>query len=217
VENPNSEADAVELMASVIETSDQKVKIVTLGPLTNIAELLRREPQVSGLIEGIYTMGGAVDVAGNVLYDVPQNKNAEWNIYIDPLAASEVFASGVPMTLVPLDATNLVPLDIEFYTQLENDHPEPEASFVLDALTRGEMLLIQSGSYYFWDPLAVAVMVNPSFVTTEVKNICVETEEGETNGATQIGADCPMVRMVVSVRADLFKTDFIETLNAPME
>ncbi len=217
VNNPNSEKDAVELMASVLENSEQKVKILTLGPLTNIAELLRREPQVRGLINGIYIMGGAVEVPGNIQFYVSENKAAEWNIYIDPLAASEVFDSGVPVTLVPLDATNLVPLDIEFYAQLENDHPEPEASFVYDALTRGEMVMIQSGNYYFWDPLAAAMTVNESLATIEAKNICVDTDEGETSGATFTGLDCPDVYVVIDVDADGFMEDFIETLNAPME
>jgi len=215
VKNPNAEKDAVELMASLLENSIQKVKILTLGPLTNIAELLRREPQVSGLIDRIYIMGGAVEVPGNIQFSVSENSAAEWNIYVDPLAASEVFSSGVPVTLVPLDATNLVPLDIEFYSRLEKDHPEPEALFVFDVLTKGEMGMIQSNSYYFWDPLAAAIMVNDSLVSYETFNICVDIDEGETNGATQIGSDCPAILTAINVNADLFKTDFIETLNSP--
>ena len=214
VENPNQNADAVALLTSILENSSQKVNILTLGPVTNIAELLRREPQVSGLIDKIYIMGGAVEVPGNIQFSVSENKAAEWNIYVDPLAASEVFSSGVPVTLVPLDATNLVPLDIEFYTRLENDHPEPEAAFVFDVLT-GNMGMIQSNTYYFWDPLAAAIMVNNSIASFETFNICVGTDEGETSGATQIGSNCPAILTAVNVNADLFKTDFIETLNAP--
>ena len=214
VENPNQNADAVALLTSILENSSQKVNILTLGPVTNIAELLRREPQVSGLIDKIYIMGGAVEVPGNIQFSVSENKAAEWNIYVDPLAASEVFSSGVPVTLVPLDATNLVPLDIEFYTRLENDHPEPEAAFVFDVLT-GNMGMIQSNTYYFWDPLAAAIMVNDSIASFETFNICVDIDEGDTSGATQIGSDCPVIMTAINVNADLFKTDFIETLNAP--
>ena len=215
VTNPNLDKDAVGLLTSILETSNQKVTILTLGPLTNIAELLRVEPQVKVSINGIYVMGGAVEVPGNIQFYITGNEAAEWNIYIDPLAASEVFSSGVPVTLVPLDATNLVPLDLEFYTRLENDHPEPEASFVFDVLTKGEMGMIQSNSYYFWDPLAAAIMVNNTLAEIEANNICVDTDEGQTIGATQTVTDCPKIWTVVDVDADLFRTDFIETLNSP--
>lgn len=214
--NPNKDMDAVTLLQSILEGTSQKVTLLTLGPLTNIAELLSAHPQSRDLIQMIFVMGGAYEVPGNVGFYVDGNESAEWNIYIDPKAASEVLSSGVPVTLVPLDATNQVPLEIDFYDRLEMDRPEPEASFVFDVLT-GNMGMIQSNSYYFWDPLAAAIMVNESFATFETNNICVETDEGNTSGATEKGNNCPEVRIAVEVNADLFEKDFIDTLNAPLE
>lgn len=57
--------------------------------------------------------------------------------------------------------------------------------------------------------------MNASFSKFETNKICVNTDEGHTSGATQIGANCPEVRVAVDVNADLFKADFIDTLNAP--
>ena len=213
-ENPNTNQDAKMLLKSVIENSDQKVSILTLGPLTNIADLLRDEPQLSESIQNMVIMGGAVEVSGNVGFSVDGNDTAEFNLYVDPLAASEVFSTTIPITLVPLDATNQVPLDIDFYTRLENDHPEPEAKFVYDVLT-GNFGMIQSGSYFFWDPLSAAILVDETFGEFKDYSLCVETEEGPNSGQTYIQADCPSINVAIGADKQRFEDDFMDTLNAP--
>ena len=91
---------AVEMLTRIIQESLQKVHIVALGPLTNVAEALLADPALVENLEMITVMGGAVTVAGNVgpSSDI-ENDVAEWNIYADPRAAAEVFASGAPITL----------------------------------------------------------------------------------------------------------------------
>jgi pyrimidine-specific ribonucleoside hydrolase len=213
-ENPNKSLDAKMLIKSAIESSEEKITVLTLGPLTNIADLLRDEPQLAEGIQKFLIMGGAVEVPGNVGFVVSGNNVAEFNFYVDPLAASEVFLSNIPITLVPLDATNQVPLDIEFYNRLEIDHPEPEAEFVYDALT-GNFGMIQSGGYFFWDPLAGAIMVDESIGEFKDYSLCVETAEGPNSGQTIIQADCPLVQVAVNVDKQKFSDDFLDTLNAP--
>jgi inosine-uridine nucleoside N-ribohydrolase len=73
--------------------------------LTNLAVTLTEHPELVSRIERVVIMGGAVDVEGNV----PDTPRAEWNLYVDPEAARIVVESGVPILLVPLDATNDVP------------------------------------------------------------------------------------------------------------
>jgi pyrimidine-specific ribonucleoside hydrolase len=117
-ENPASpnEMNAVELLIHAAQGSSTRVKLITLGPLTNVAEALESDPAFAGMLQSITIMGGAVNVPGNVgITSDIQNKVAEWNIYVDPHAAAVVFASGVPITLVPLDATNDVPVTMDFY------------------------------------------------------------------------------------------------------
>ena len=67
-------------------------------------------------------MGGALEVPGNVHAYCPQlpNKTAEWNFYIDPTSTAEVIESGTPVTLVPLDATNAVPVTPDFVNRLKD-------------------------------------------------------------------------------------------------
>ncbi|MDB4349865.1 nucleoside hydrolase [Omnitrophica bacterium] len=96
--------DAVELAIRKI-LSKSVDYIIATGPLTNIAKIVSKDPRVSGLIKRIYIMGGAISVKGNV------TPYAEFNIYNDPEAASIVFSSRIPKTLVSLDVTQRVVLE----------------------------------------------------------------------------------------------------------
>ena len=213
-ENPNTSQDAVALLQSILTASTEPVTILTLGPITNIASLLRTDPEISGRVEMVYVMGGAVNVPGNLDFFIDGNEAAEWNIYVDPMAAQEMLASGIPVTLIPLDATNQVPLTLDFYDRLEVDHPEAEAAFVYDVLT-SSMGMIQSDSYYFWDPLAAGILADESIATIKEMEICIDTTEGPTSGATQVKAGCPTVRVAIDADQGIFEYNFIEALNAP--
>src|SRR5262249_25123237 len=159
---------AVELLTAAIGSSPHKVVVVTLGPLTNLAEALQRTPSLARNVEMVYVMGGALDVPGNISDAGAgiNNRAAEWNIYIDPHAAQVVFASGAPITLIPLDATNHARVSAAFYRRLQQDHVTPVASFVFDVLTKNHDF-IASGGYYFWDPLAAALATDERLATLQ--------------------------------------------------
>lgn len=101
---------AAELLVSVIQFSAQPVLLFVSGPSTNLAQALRMDPGIKEKIGAVFLMGGAVHVPGNIQELLPESNNftAEWNIYADPQAAREVFASGLNIFLIPLDATNQV-------------------------------------------------------------------------------------------------------------
>ncbi len=82
-----------------------KLTVVAIGPLTNLAALMERRPSLLADVERIVIMGGALFCPGNV------TPRAEFNIYRDPAAAARVLASGLPLTLVPLDVTRKVAFD----------------------------------------------------------------------------------------------------------
>src|SRR5207248_2959014 len=85
--------------------------LTTTGGGTNLGMLLHAHPEVRPKIERIVMMGGAVFVPGNVaVVDADYtNQVAEWNFFLDPLGGQSMFDSGVPITLIPLDASNHVP------------------------------------------------------------------------------------------------------------
>lgn len=214
--NPHaiSSQSAVELLTSTIQSAPVKVTILALGPLTDIAELLQANPAVEENIEAIYIMGGAVDVPGNVGSSGVgiDNQTAEWNIYCDPHAASIVFESGVPITLIPLDATNHVPATSRFYNRMKNDHITPEATFVFDLLTKHKGQL--NGGYYFWDPLAAAILTENSLAAVETRQLIV-VEEGSESGRTQeVSEGGAAIRVAVNADRERFEQLFLDTLNA---
>jgi purine nucleosidase len=93
------EGDATDWMAQLLsEHPEGSVQVLALGPLTNLARLLGRHPGAARRLRGIIAMGGAVRERGNV------TPFGEFNIVADPEAADIVLRSGIPVTLVPLDA-----------------------------------------------------------------------------------------------------------------
>lgn len=213
---PPAPQSAVELLSSTIQSSPDRVTILALGPLTNLAEALQTAPNLKDNIEMVYIMGGAVNVPGNVGASGVgiNNKTAEWNMYCDPLAARIVFESGVPITLIPLDATNHVPVTTSFFEHLKNNHLTPEATFVLDVLTRNYDS-IRSGGFSFWDPLAAATLADNTLVTFETKTLTVVEEEGPDSGRTQVNANGVPIRVAVNADSQRFEQLFLDTLNAP--
>lgn len=209
--NPNPPIDltAVELLQQTIDGSPEQVTLLVLGPQTNIAELLQADPSVVERIAMLYAMGGAVDVPGNV--NEGGNTVAEWNAYIDPLALSQVIASGVPVTFIPLDATNQTPLNAKFYRALSADLATPEAEFVQAVLK--DILPYMSYGYSFWDQLAAVTTTDERVVTIEERTISVVTEEGTEFGCTQPDPNGQPVRVAVSADAALFEQIYLNVIN----
>jgi inosine-uridine nucleoside N-ribohydrolase len=168
--------NAMALMSQLLRNSPEKVNILALGPLTNISELFEKEPDVMDKVEKLVIMGGAVKAKGNIIVpgftDHLKNKVAEWNIFIDPVAAQKVFRSKVPKVLVPLDATNQVQVTFEFVEKFKKQSTSPESKFMCQVFDK-ETEFIKSGEFFFWDPLAAAVGVEEHLGKYETQPIDV--------------------------------------------
>ncbi|MGD2077661.1 MAG: nucleoside hydrolase [Chloroflexota bacterium] len=215
--NPNRPQDqgAVALISQAIREADGDLVIIALGPLTNLAELFLAEPGLAGEIQQIYVMGGAFSVPGNVSYAAEmgiENEAAEWNIYVDPRAAALVLASGAPVTFVPLDASNQVPLDNVFYERLAAERNTPEANFVYQALSQN-IGFVNSGNYYFWDPLTAAVAIDESLAIFVTGSVIVIEGDGPESGATREGESGSPARWATTVDGERFTAHFLDALN----
>jgi inosine-uridine nucleoside N-ribohydrolase len=214
--NPNRplQQGAVDFLVSCLRQSRQKVTLLALGPLTNLAQAFQCDPSLVEHIDMLYIMGGAVDVPGNLFESGAPTDNsfAEWNIYCDPYAARVVIHSGAPITLVPLDATNQAPMTIEFYDRLEQDHSTPEAEFLWQTMP-GAKEYIASGRAYFWDPLTAAILTDESLAAFEQRQLTVIAEEGPQSGRTLESDAGAEVRVCTAVDSTRFETLFLDVLN----
>jgi len=205
---------AVDLLVSTIEDSAQEVTLIAVGGLTNTAEALQARPALLDRLEGICIMGGAVDVPGNIQEIVPKSPNqvAEWNIYTDPHAASVVLQSGAPVTLVPLDATNLIPVSDAFRERLQADQTAAAARFAYRVLYRLHRLS-PSREFYLWDPMTVAVGIDQSLGVFEQRTLRVIEEEGPQSGQTLDSPDGTPVRVCKAINREQFEQTFLDGIN----
>jgi inosine-uridine nucleoside N-ribohydrolase len=201
-----SPLSAADLIIDVLQEAEDAITIVAVGPLTNVAEALQKEPGIAANIQEIYIMGGAVNVDGNVGNSGVgiENEHAEWNIYIDPLAANVVFNSGIPIILVPLDATRDVPVTRSFYKTLGKNRDTASASLVHDMLT-ANLGFVDSGGFQFWDSLTAAIFTDPSIATYEEMELTVVEEEGPESGRTKPIAGGSPIRVAVSADRERFE------------
>ncbi len=203
--------DAVEVFTSTVQASPDKVTVLALGPLTNIAQAFDTTPSLIDNIDMMYVMGGAVDVSGSAVSD--ENTTAEWNIYCDPIAAREVFESGVPITLIALDTSNDVPITMDFLSKLQADQQTPEAQFVASFLANSTDF-IQSGGYYFWDPLAAAVLADPTLVTLTERSVSVIDLPGSEYGRTKPVGNGSRILLATKPNGAVFEQRLIDTWNS---
>lgn len=169
------EAHAADFLAQVIKPG---VVLVPTGPLTNVALLLERHPDVVERLEAIVWMGGSI-AEGNV------TPAAEFNAFVDPEAAAAVFASGIPLTMIGLDVTHRALFTPAHAGRLRD--AGRTGRFVAEL--SDFFLRFHERSYGFagspiHDAMAVAHVIDPTLVTTRQVNVEIETESRFCDGRT---------------------------------
>lgn len=157
-----------------------EITLLAVGPLTNLALALQKEPQIAAAVQEVVIMGGAVDTPGNV------TQWAEANIHGDPEAAAVVFAADWPLTLVGLDVTTRAVLgnvELEMIAALGNPAGKLLRQIfpVYQQFHRDYYDL--DGGTHIHDPAAVAWLLDPSLFHTEHCHLGVETS-GDVDGRT---------------------------------
>jgi inosine-uridine nucleoside N-ribohydrolase len=206
------EGDAVELMVETADTADG-LRVLTLGPLTNLADALGRHPDLAERLESVDVMGGAVRVPGNVRFGgPPDNEVAEWNIYVDPTAAQTVLESGVPVRLTSLDGTNQVPVTQEYAQRVRQEATGPGALALVELFDAQPFMT--DGTYFLWDPLAAALAAGYPLGTFSAARIDVEEAEGPESGFTRPIDGTPNVEYLSTVDRAAAEDALLEALNA---
>jgi pyrimidine-specific ribonucleoside hydrolase len=206
------DGDAVELLRATADRVEG-LRVLTLGPMTNVADALGRDPDLATRLESVYAMGGALFVPGNVAFGGPSdNQVAEWNIYVDPTAAQTVIDSGVPVRFIGLDGTSQVPVTPEYAQRVRGEATGPGA-LVLVALFDA-LPFMTDGTYFLWDPLAAAIAAGYPLGSFSVARVDVEEADGPEVGFTRPVEGDPNVEYLSSADATAAETTLLETLNA---
>jgi inosine-uridine nucleoside N-ribohydrolase len=201
---------AQDFLSKRLRDRTRPVRVLALGPLTNIARALQSESKPLAAVKDMIVMGGAFEVPGNIGdggYFKTDNKVAEWNIFADPEAARIVLSSALPMTIVPLDATSQVPIRRPFVNLLAKQSHLPLGRFMLQVLEMSGKF-IDENIYYAWDPLAAAALVDNRVVRTKRGTVRVETS-GPSTGRTIVETPGTALRIALDADRQRFEKLFI--------
>lgn len=169
---------APDLIIQMVHASPHEITLVPVGPLTNIALALEKDPSIVLLVKEVILMGGSIS-GGNV------NAAAEANIYNDPEAAQIVFQAGWPLTMVGLDVGDKTLFSRQRLEQLGKTHG-PVNDFIYGVakfLVELSEKFGDTGSPMY-DPLAVGVAIDSAIVKAPLMHVDVETRGEFTRGET---------------------------------
>jgi purine nucleosidase len=172
---------AVDFIVRTDMDNPGQIYLLAIGPLTNVALALLREPALADRLAALTVMGGACRGPGSLHLAI-----AEHNIRCDPEAAHVVLSSGVPLTLVPLDVTTRVRIAPEGVARLRAAGT-PFHAALAEQVERYPRYR-ERGHTYLHDPLAAAVMIEPGLVEWQELNVVVELAGEHTTGATLMRA-----------------------------
>jgi inosine-uridine nucleoside N-ribohydrolase len=190
--------------------------VISIGSSTNLAaaiKLTNNHADFKKGIKRIFKGGGVIGqvingklsnqgIKGNI--SIPgilssDNKTAEWNIYPNAEAAQQLFSSGLPITLVPINLSNNVPITKASFNTLLTIANTPEAHFVVSVIDRN--VQVQGGwdkvELDYWDPSVVVSAINPEMVTKQFSDVplCVQTENNQYHGTTYVYDMCNSLKV----------------------
>ena len=168
------------IIDTILQEPENSVSLCPLGPLTNIASAILKQPKIVSRIKQIVLMGGAYFEVGNI------TPTAEFNIFVDPDAAKIVFEAGIDMVAMPLDVTHkaLVTRERnEAFRQLQSPVGIAVAEMT-DFFERFDKEKYGSSGAPLHDPCVTAYLINPKIFSGKKINVEIETKSELTLGMT---------------------------------
>lgn len=187
-----STISGADLILEMVNRFPNELIIVALGPLTNISVAIQKDLECMRKLQGIILMGGVFSEYGNV------TTTAEFNVFVDPHAAHEVFHSGIPVHIVPLDVTHQVVLTGERLIAETKGNNDKLASFLMESTQACMEFYRQNVGFYglhVHDALPIGILTQPHLFENIAAYVQVETEGHLTSGMT-----------VADLRGDRVKT-----------
>ena len=170
------------IVETVMSRPEKTVTLCPLGPLTNVALALAREPRLGERLERIVLMGGAQIEGGNV------TPAAEFNIYVDPHAAARVFACGADIVVMSLDVTHQAMIRGKWLEKMKTLGGRTAEAFVglLSFYERYDEEKYGTDGGPLHDPTTVAYLLRPEIFTGKLVNVEIETTPGLCFGQTVV-------------------------------
>lgn len=184
-------------MADLATKHDGKLVVLCLGPLTNVARFIKEHPAEAKKVARFVVAAGSV----NAGYDGKPKAEAEWNVKLDVPAAKAVFASGLPLTVVPLDATATTKVDAKARERLFS------ARTTLTYQVQNLVELCEQDDLVIFDAVAVASLVTEQHLT--FKELRLEVSD---NAMTLVKDGKPNCRVAASLKASEFVAWTVERL-----
>ncbi|HET9589943.1 MAG TPA: nucleoside hydrolase [Anaerolineales bacterium] len=204
---------ASDFLIEKILSSPGEITLLALGPLTNVAFAIRKEPRLVEAVREVIVMGGALRYPGNA------SPLAEYNVFVDPHAAHIIYHSGMPVTLAPLDVTYQCILTPEDVKRLQKT-PSASGRFIADS-TRFYMEFHDEYQQIYGcainDPLALALAFAPDLCQYQDLYVDVDISGGVSMGKTfgrfYDGTKAqPNMRVALEVRAGDFMELFLQRM-----
>ncbi len=205
--------NATEKIVELVNQFPNEIIILCLGPLTNLAQAIQKDPTLPSKIKQIVMMGGAVQSPGN------KSWVAEFNIFLDPEAADIVFKTETPKVLVPLEVCYHTPLFVKDLEKMTDSSPLKQV--LINLITPYIKFLNQfegvDGAIVY-DALAAYYLINKEAYTTKNLEIKIETKGEFTRGMTVAdlrtwGDKNPNTIVATALNRDIFTEDLLKTLS----
>lgn len=198
-------------LVELLQKATEKIDLVFVGPLTDLARALAEDASIQAKIGTLYWMGGTFLPTGNV-QEPEHDGTAEWNAFWDPQAVADVWASDLTIDLVALESTNKVPLRNETRAFWAQKRQALGVDFLGQAYAIVPPLVhyATNSTYYLWDVLTAASFGEPTLVTKKVVRSKVHAD-GLSQGQTYADPTGRPVNLVYDVKHDAF-FDYITQL-----
>ena len=209
----NSFGDAFKFLERSIRKYGKDLTLVLTGPQTNLAKLLDKKPYLTDLIGKVIIMGGAIDGKGN------RTLTSEYNIFVDPHAAYNVFHSRIKdIHLISLDVTHKALL---YYEDIEKIKNKKLSKFLIKLTSEYmDMQEIKKGkrAFIMHDPLTILYCINENILKTSKKYVTVERIGEFTRGMTICDYNNRLkkeknINISIDIKKALYKDLLIKTFN----
>lgn len=225
----SEKTDGVTFLKQTLQNSTHKVNILAIGGLTDLARVIKKNPKLVTNIGQLFIMGGVFDLSSKTKQDpkgnikdfpppssYPTNNTAEWNIFIDPMAAEIVFKAVKDITIVPLNAAQNLPLTESFVNSFPAKTPLDR---FISKVLKHNLNRAKLGGYneYLYDPLSALIAGGKTSVSKFKKlPMYVEadyTTKDDYSGTTYLKSSGRPVTLAISANSKIFDDELVSVIS----